>query len=198
MNAIPRLKGKFRTATRIISIRGEGDREDVERHMTKACDLAVQAGGSVLDDAVPEWWEGRYGRLSSGHSDNKGPSTMLVAMVPLAGCIEASNVIEKFGARHGMELIMRGYPFGGPIMLAHAVIPCKDATAEGKTHALNLGRRLMEKLMDIGCVPHRVGTDFLPVVTENLDPAYYNLVKKIKQLLDPKSIMYPDVIGSGG
>ena len=55
----------------------------------------------------------------------------------------------------------------------------------------------MEALIGIGAVPHRVGTDFLPVLVEKLDPAYYDFVKRIKKMLDPKGIMNPGVIVSG-
>jgi len=45
----------------------------------------------------------------------------------------------------------------------------------------------MEGLMELGCVPHRVGTDFLPVLIKKLDPSYYGLVKRIKKLLDRRA-----------
>jgi hypothetical protein len=47
----------------------------------------------------------------------------------------------------------------------------------------------MEALIGIGAVPHRVGTDFLPVLTEKLDPAYRDFVERMKAMLDPKGIM---------
>jgi FAD/FMN-containing dehydrogenase len=52
----------------------------------------------------------------------------------------------------------------------------------------------MEGLVRIGSVPHRIGTDFLPVMLRNLSPEYYAFVKRIKRMLDPKGIMNPGVI----
>ena len=52
----------------------------------------------------------------------------------------------------------------------------------------------MEELMRIGCIPHRVGADFLPVLTEKLDPEYDKFVKKVKKMLDPNGIMNPGVV----
>jgi FAD/FMN-containing dehydrogenase len=39
-----------------------------------------------------------------------------------------------------------------------------------------------------------VGTDFLPIMIEKLNPGYYEFVKRIKRMLDPKGIMNPGVI----
>ncbi|MBS4021440.1 MAG: hypothetical protein KGZ79_03315 [Dethiobacter sp.] len=50
------------------------------------------------------------------------------------------------------------------------------------------------ELINIGCVPHRVGSDFLPVLVEKLDPAYVNFVARIKTMLDPNGIMNPGVV----
>ena len=59
---------------------------------------------------------------------------------------------------------------------------------------MSLGRtcvctRPMDALMQIGAVPHRVGTDFLPVLTEKLDPGSLDLIKRMKAMLDPNGIM---------
>lgn len=59
---------------------------------------------------------------------------------------------------------------------------------------MSLGRtcvctRPMDALMQIGAVPHRVGTDFLPVLTEKLDPGYLDFIKRMKAMLDPNGIM---------
>ena len=48
--------------------------------------------------------------------------------------------------------------------------------------------------MNLGGVPHRVGTDFLPVITKKLDRSYYDFVKRLKRMLDPKGIMNPGVV----
>jgi FAD/FMN-containing dehydrogenase len=39
-----------------------------------------------------------------------------------------------------------------------------------------------------------VGTDFLPVISEILDPAYKDFVKRLKRMLDPNGIMNPGVV----
>jgi FAD/FMN-containing dehydrogenase len=123
---------------------------------------------------------------------------MLVAMVPMGKFLEASDLTKKFGQEHGIKIAMLGYPISGPIMLAHAIIPVGGPNASERKKALALARKLMDALMDFGGVPHRVGTDFLPVITKRLDSAYYELIKKIKRVLDPKGIMNPDLVIPGG
>ena len=122
---------------------------------------------------------------------------MIVAMVPFGRMAEAYSIVEAFGEKHGLSLKLRGYPFGGPVLLAHASISWEAARPESREEALARARELMDALIGIGAVPHRVGTDFLPVLVEKLDPAYYGFVKRIKKMLDPKGIMNPGVIVSG-
>lgn len=177
-----------------LTIRGDGDAVDVKHHIDQACAIARKQGGIVIEDEFPEWWEGRY-KLISGAI--KGPRIMLVAMVPMGKFLEASELTKKFGQEHGIKIAMLGYPISGPIMLAHAIIPVGGPNASERKKALALARKLMDALMDIGGVPHRVGTDFLPVITKRLDSAYYDLIKKIKRVLDPKGIMNPDLVIPG-
>lgn len=193
VRAIPRLESGLAEASRILMLRADGDAGDVERHMAIAVEMSRSEGGKVVDDDVPEWWEGRYGHFPQA-GIGKGPRIMVVALVPLGRLLEASEAAEQFGKDHGIEIAVRGYPFGGPIVSAHAHISYKAATPKAREKALSLGRGLMEVLMSAGCVPHRVGTDFLPVLTQKLDPTYYTLVKKIKHALDPNRIMNPDAI----
>jgi glycolate oxidase len=161
--------------------------------MARACKIGTTEGGRVLDDDVPEWWEGRYG-LFPEFVLSKGPRIMLVAITPMRKYEKACDLAEKFGKENKMNITLMGYPLGGPIMLTHVIIRVEGKTARAREQTLTLARNLMEALMGMGCVPHRVGTDFLPVLVEKLDPAYYGLVKKIKKLLDPNGIMKPGVV----
>ncbi len=192
ISVMPRMKGLV-TDDMIffLSIRGDGDAVDVKHQLAQACAVATNQGGTVIDDEFPEWWEGRY-KLVSGAL--KGPRIMLVAMVPMGKFIEASDLAEKIGEEHGLKITLRGYPMSGPIMLAHATIPVTGPAASERKKALILARKLMGELMNIGGVPHRVGTDFLPVITKRLDPSYYDFIKKIKRVLDPKGIMNPGLV----
>ena len=174
-----------------LSLRGEGDAVDVNHQVAQACAIATRQGGIVIKDEFPEWWEGRY-KLVAGAL--KGPRIMLVAMVPMGKFIEASNRAEKIGEEHGLKIALRGYPMSGPIMLAHATVPVMGSTASERKKALTLARKLMEAIMDLGGVPHRVGTDFLPVITKRLDPSYQDFIKRIKKMLDPKGIMNPGLV----
>ena len=108
--------------------------------------------------------------------------------------IEASDLALKIGEEHGLKITLRGYPMSGPIMLAHATIPVTGPAASERKKALTLARKLMEALMNLGGIPHRVGTDFLPIITKRLDPSYYDLIKKIKKMLDPRGIMNPGLV----
>jgi len=193
VRAVPRLEQGLAKASRVLILRGDGDASDVERHMVMAVEMSRSEGGRVVDDDVPEWWEGRYGHFPQA-GIGKGPRIMVVALVPLGRLLEASEAAEQFGKNQGIEIAVRGYPFGGPIVSAHAHIPYKVNDTKAREKALSLGRGLMEVLMSVGCVPHRVGTDFLPVLTQKLDPTYYTLVKKIKLALDPNRIMTPGAI----
>jgi FAD/FMN-containing dehydrogenase len=174
-----------------LSIRGEGDAADVKHQLAQSCAIAVNQGGTVIEDEFPEWWEGRYRLIASAL---KGPRILLVAMVPMGKFMEAADLAEKIGDQHGVKITMRGYPMSGPIMLAHASIPIKGAASAERKKALVLARKIMEAVMKIGGVPHRVGTDFLPVIIKRLDPSYYGLIKKIKKTLDPKRIMNPGLV----
>ena len=156
--------------------------------MDKACDLSRQHGGKVVEDDFPEWWAGRFGSFPAA-ALGKGQRIMIVAMVPFDRMVEAFSIADAFGKRHGLSLKLRGYPFGGPVLLAHASISWEAARPESRGKALAQARDLMEALMQIGAVPHRVGTDFLPVLTEKLDPGYRDLTRRIKAMLDPNGIM---------
>jgi FAD/FMN-containing dehydrogenase len=192
--AVPRLAGSLAQSTRyVICFRGEGECGEVESHMARTCGIAQAEGGRVLDDPVPEWWEGRHG-LFPELVLSRGPRIMLVALTPMGRYEEACALAESFGHGHGMDISLIAYPMGGPVMLTHVVIRFEGATARARERTLSLARKLMEGLMELGCVPHRVGTDFLPVLIKKLDPSYYGLVKRIKKLLDPKGIMRPGVV----
>jgi glycolate oxidase len=188
--AIPRLKESIPEAIQLLLVlRAEGDRTDVQRHMARACDLSTEQGGEVVvEDDLPEWWAGRYGSFPAAGL-GKGPRIMLVAMVPFNRLIEAFSIAERFEKKHGLSLKLRGYPFGGPVLLAHASISWEAARPESRGKALAQARDLMEALMRIGAVPHRVGTDFLPVLAEKLDPGYRDFIKRMKAMLDPNGIM---------
>lgn len=192
ITVMPKIKGLI-TDDMIffLSIRGDGDAADVKHDLAQACTIATNQGGTVIEGEFPEWWEGRYKLISSAL---KGPRIMLVAMVPMGKFIEASDLALKIGEENGMKIALRGYPMSGPIMLAHATIPVTGPAASERKKALTLARKLMEALMNIGGVPHRVGTDFLPVITKRLNPSYYDLIKRIKKMLDPKGIMNPGLV----
>ena len=189
---IPRIRERIGEDLKtVLTIRGDGDAVDVNHHLSQACAIAAKQGGVVVEDEFPEWWEGRYKLISAAI---QGPRIMLVAMVPMGKFLEASELTQKIGQEHGIRIPMLGYPISGPIMLAHAIIPVGGPDASERKKALALARKLMEALMNIGAVPHRVGTDFLPVITKRLDPAYYDLIKKIKKVLDPRGIMNPELV----
>ncbi len=192
--AVPRLADSLARPTRyVICFRGEGECGEVESHMARTCGIAQAEGGRVLDDPVPEWWEGRHG-LFPELVLSKGPRIMLVAITPMGRYEVVCELAKRFGHEHGMDISLIGYPLGGPVMLTHVVIRFEGVTAQARERTLSLARKLMEGLMELGCVPHRVGTDFLPVLIKKLDPSYYELVKRIKKLLDPKGIMRPGVV----
>ncbi len=194
---IPRLKESFPEAIKfLLVLRTEGDLADVARHMARACALSREQGGTVVEDDLPEWWAGRFGSFPAAGL-GKGPRIMIVAMVPFGRMAEAHSIVEALGEKYDLNLKLRGYPFGGPILLAHASISWEAARPESREEALARARELMAALIGIGAVPHRVGSDFLPVLIEKLDPAYYDFVKRIKKMLDPKGIMNPGVIVGG-
>ncbi len=194
---IPRLKESFPEAIKfLLVLRTEGDLADVQGHMARACALSRDHGGKVVEDDLPEWWAGRFGAFPAAGL-GKGPRIMIVAMVPFGRMAEAYSIVEACGEKHSLGLKLRGYPFGGPVFLAHASISWEAARPESREEALAQARELMAALIGIGAVPHRVGTDFLPVLIEKLDPAYYGFVKRMKKMLDPKGIMNPGVIVAG-
>jgi FAD/FMN-containing dehydrogenase len=193
VTAIPRLQAALPQEVQyILVLRVEGDRADAERHLAKACAFGVEEGGEIAKDDIPEWWSGRF--VVQAASLGKGQKIMIVAYAPFGRLPEAFALAEEFGKKHDLKLRLIGYPFGGPVLLAHAVIPWDTAKPETQQAALAQAREFMEALVRIGCVPHRVGTDFLPVIVKSIDPEYYHFVKRIKKMLDPKGIMNPGVI----
>jgi FAD/FMN-containing dehydrogenase len=186
ITVIPRLKEHLSESSMIfLAIRSDGDAADVKRHMKTACEISAGEDGKVVDDDVPEWWEGHLG-LFEAAVIGRQPRIMLVAMVPFEKFFEASDFIEMFGKKQGMKITLAGYPFSG-ILLTHAIIRCESPSAEARKKALGQAREIMEALMDRGCIPHRIGTDFLPVLIPKLNPSYLEFVKKIKTLLDPRA-----------
>lgn len=194
LNIMPELGKSLKRISRVIVFRAEGCAEDVKRHMSETGRICRSENGHFLRKDVPEWWAGRFGRIASRLKGNRGPSIMLVVMVPLKKFLTVARHTEKFGRAYHMEIAMRGYPFAGPIMLAHALVPCQSSKSSDMKTALLQARELMEALIKLGCVPHRIGTHFLPVVRRHLERPYLNLISDIKKLLDPNNIMYPKVI----
>ena len=192
---IPRLKDLLPEEIEfLLVLRTEGDLADVQRHMAKACDLSRDQGGDVIEDDLTEWWAGRFAFPAAGLGS--GPRIMIVAMVPFSQLPKAFTIAKAFEEKYGLSLKLFGYPFGGPVLLAHATISWEAAKPEAREKALGQARELMAAFVRIGAIPHRAGTDFLPVVTEMLDPAYYDFVKRMKKMLDPNGIMNPGVIVS--
>ena len=149
--------------------------------------LRIEQGprGKVVEDDLPEWWAGRFGSFPAAGL-GKGPRIMIVAMVPFGRMAEAYSIVEAFGEKYCLNLKLRGYPFGGPVLLAHASISWEAARPESRDKALAQARELMDALIGIGAVPHRVGTDFLPVLVEKLDPAYYGFREAHKEDAGPE------------
>jgi glycolate oxidase len=193
VTAIPRLKTAIPQELRyVLVLRTEGDRDDAERHMARVLAFAVEEGGEISKDEIPEWWSARFRVQAAGLG--AGRKVMIVAFTPFGRLQEAFALADEFGKKHGLELGLIGYPFGGPVFLAHALIPWDGSKPETREKALAQAREFMEALVRIGCVPHRVGTDFLPVMLKSLNPEYYDFVKRIKRMLDPNGIMNPGVI----
>jgi glycolate oxidase len=193
VTAIPRLQAALSQELRhLLVLRAEGDRADAERHLAKARAFAAEVGGEVVEDDIPEWWSGRF--VVQAASLGKGQKIMIVAFAPFGRLQEALTLAEEFGKKHDLKLGLFGYPFGGSVLLAHWTIPWDASGPQTRERALARAREFMGALVRIGCVPHRVGTDFLPVLAENLDPGYYEFVKRIKKMLDPKGIMNPGVL----
>jgi D-lactate dehydrogenase (cytochrome) len=192
--ALPKLSRSVGGETRfVLCLRAQGDRDDARSHMRKACGIATVQGGRVIDDDLPEWWERRHG-IFPEFVLSKGPRIMLVAITPMGRYERACRIAERFGRNNAMDIMLMGYPLGGPVMLTHIIIRVQGPTPKARKVTLILARKLLEKLMDLGCVPHRVGTDFLPVLVKRLDPAFYRFVQRLKRFLDPAGIMKPGVI----
>ena len=193
VTSIPRLQTAIPQEARyVLVLRAEGARDDAERHMARVLAFAVEGGGRITEDEIPEWWSGRFSVQAAGLG--AGRKVMIVAYTPFGRLHEAFVLTEEFGRKHGLKLGLIGYPFGGPVFLSHAVIPWDGSRPETREKALALAREFMEGLVRIGSVPHRVGTDFLPVMLRNLNPEYYDFVTRIKRMLDPNGIMNPGVI----
>ncbi len=191
--AIPRLRSAFsRDGRYTLVLRAEGERTDAERHLAKACALVVEEGGEIAEDEIPEWWSGRF--VVQAASLGKGGKIMIVAFAPFGRLQEVFALTDDFGKKHALNLGVFGYPFGGPVLLAHTTIPWDAVKPESREKALVRAREFMEALVRIGCVPHRVGTDFLPVLAKNLDPEYYEFVNRIKAMFDPNGIMNPGIL----
>jgi FAD/FMN-containing dehydrogenase len=193
ITAIPRLRSAFSKEGRYtLVLRAEGDRSDAQRHLARTCALVVEEGGEIAEDEIPEWWSGRF--VVQAASLGKGQKIMIVAFAPFGRLQEVFALTDDFGKKHSLNLGVFGYPFGGPVLLAHMTIPWDAVKPESREKALAQAREFMEALVRIGCVPHRVGTDFLPVLAKNLDPGYDEFVKRIKAMLDPNGIMNPGVL----
>jgi len=189
---IPRLQGSIPEEVKLLLVlRAEGDKTDVQSHMDKTCDISQSTGGKIIEDDLPEWWSIRY--MATAWL-GKERQVLIVAMVPFRLMTEAYSIAEKFGVKYGLNLKLLGYPFGSPILLAHVAIPWEASKPESHERALAQGRDLMDELLRIGCVPHRVGTDFLPVLAGKLNPEYDEFVKRVKKMLDPNGIMNPGVV----
>ena len=138
---IPRLKESFPEAVRfLLVLRAEGDAEDVQRHMARACALSREQGGTVVEDDLPEWWAGRFGSFPAAGL-GKGPRIMIVAMVPFGRMAEAYSIVEACG-EETLSLKLRGYPFGGPVFGPRQHL-LEAARPESREEALAQARELM-------------------------------------------------------
>jgi len=192
----PQLAGKIpENASDYIMLTAEGYKEDVDRHLAQAFILAQGNGGTVIAEALSDWWDGRF-TLATAHL-SKGRRVMICAFVPFTLLPEVLALSKKYEVEFGLDLGMFGYPFGGPVYLAHAVFPWWTGDEESHQKALYQAQTMMKALVDLGCAPQRVGNDFLDLTVDALEPSYVDFVKRLKHALDPNGIMNPGVIVKG-
>ncbi|MDW7739022.1 MAG: FAD-binding oxidoreductase [Bacillota bacterium] len=194
IDVVPRMADRLPENINIyLVVRTEGSKKDAAEHMEQVSEVCREVGEQMFQEEIPEWWEGKYDK-SAAALVGKGPRVMIVAMTPFKLIPRVLSIIEQYSADYNLDLKLFGYPFGGPVFLAHTVFPWVAGKPETRETAQHQARTVMKELIEIGCVPHRVGSDFLPVINDMLDPEYRQFIRKLKEMLDPNGIMNPGVV----
>lgn len=113
--------------------------------------------------------------------------------------VPASNVADGFAES---EKVLRNYGinyFAGvlrPMKSDHYfvlryIIPFNSIDAKMIERVKNGVRGLAQVILDIGGVPYKMAPWAAKMVWEKADPSFYKLLKRVKDMMDPKGIMNP-------
>ncbi len=104
------------------------------------------------------------------------------------------------GLRRGEEILRKYkfFPVGvlRPMKSDHYfvlrfILPFNSADEADKERAGKANRELADMILDIGGVPYKMAPWMAQKVWKKADPSFFNLLKRIKDLLDPNGIMNP-------
>jgi glycolate oxidase len=103
----------------------------------------------------------------------------------------ATRAIETMEA-HGFPPSVVSRPMRGGHFAVLRFIELFDRRDAGETERVaRVNRELLEGLLDAGYVPYKCPPWAVPIVLERMDPGMVALMRRVKQMLDPKGILNP-------
>jgi len=130
-------------------------------------DFMLDYGGGGLT------WVGSY-----------GPSSTWVK-----GAIQGSRISEKYGFP---PLLVARPMKGGHYQVLRFIITFKKNDTEQKNRVKDCVRELAGFLLDIGYIPYKAPVWAAQMICERMDKNFFELMKRIKYILDPNGIMNPE------
>jgi glycolate oxidase len=184
-----------RAAAAVLLIEVDGEAGSVEGQMTRAISACEDSGGRMIRlaanaDESEDLWEAR--RSISAALGRLAPSKVGEDIsVPRTRVPEMLEQIQAIAARYGMTIAVFGHAADGnlhPNILTDRNDPAKmkqteSAIADIFAAALDLGGTLSGE--------HGIGTAKAPYMRAAVPGETIEMMRKIKQALDPKGILNP-------
>lgn len=121
-----------------------------------------------------------------------GGLTWVGSYVPMSewlnGCNRGLKIIEKYGFLPG---VLHRPMKGGHYSVLRFFLPFNKNDPEDIQKAQKICEELLEAVLDVGGIPYKMPAWAASKVFERTDEGFVDLLKKLKQLLDPKGIMNP-------
>lgn len=190
----PEIKAPAAIAPLVIT----GDREEVALYGKRVREICSKEGQEITDqrimDKVKEWWKfdfaGRY----------RAPPPLVLLPVPLCSCIPTLDVpkVHEFFMKYSKEILT-----GTKTMILAQAFACQNCVVytplimydERDEETWRKVREAVPKIMDylaeFGFTPHYTGRLKGPPALMWKLGVYYDLLRRIKKVLDPNNVLNP-------
>jgi glycolate oxidase len=170
-------------------------KKELEEEMDRLMKIAGEKGTYLGPELAEETWRERY-RWVGLFGYKLGMRVILPMHVPIGELGSYYEAIEKLASEiekiYGLSVGAGGFLCDRSVVAI--VVTYFDPSSPAQVQkALQAWNKLKVNLMDIGACPYRIGTLWADQMYRF--EAYHDLLKKLKEALDPNRIMAPGFLG---